>query len=31
MVTRHEPLDRVSNAFEAMTSGEVTRTVLMFD
>ncbi|MFT4584233.1 MAG: S-(hydroxymethyl)glutathione dehydrogenase/alcohol dehydrogenase [Gammaproteobacteria bacterium] len=31
MVTRHEPLERISNAFEAMESGEVTRTVLMFD
>jgi S-(hydroxymethyl)glutathione dehydrogenase/alcohol dehydrogenase len=31
MVTRHEPLDRINNAFEAMTSGEVTRTVIMFD
>jgi S-(hydroxymethyl)glutathione dehydrogenase/alcohol dehydrogenase len=31
MVTRHEPLDRISNAFEAMEAGEVTRTVLMFD
>jgi len=31
MVTRHEPLDRVSNAFDAMSAGEVTRTVLMFD
>jgi S-(hydroxymethyl)glutathione dehydrogenase/alcohol dehydrogenase len=31
MVTRHEPLERVTNAFEAMTAGEVTRTVLTFD
>ena len=31
MVTRHEPLDQIGNAFEAMESGEVTRTVLMFD
>jgi len=31
MVTRHEPLEKVSDAFDAITSGEVTRTVLMFD
>jgi len=31
MVTRHEPLERIGSAFEAMTAGEVTRTVLMFD
>ena len=31
MVTRHEPLDRVGEAFRAMEAGEVTRTVLMFD
>jgi S-(hydroxymethyl)glutathione dehydrogenase/alcohol dehydrogenase len=31
MVTRHEPLEGISKAFDAMTSGEVTRTVLMFD
>ena len=31
MVTRHEPLERVGEAFAAMEAGEVTRTVLMFD
>ncbi len=31
MVTRHEPLDRVGEAFRAMEAGEVTRTVLTFD
>ncbi len=31
MVTRHEPLERISEAFTAMEAGEVTRTVLMFD
>jgi S-(hydroxymethyl)glutathione dehydrogenase/alcohol dehydrogenase len=31
MVTRHEPLDRIGDAFTAMESGEVTRTVLTFD
>ena len=31
MVTRHEPLERVNDAFRAMAAGEVTRTVLMFD
>ncbi|MSR16014.1 MAG: Zn-dependent alcohol dehydrogenase [Gammaproteobacteria bacterium] len=31
MVTRHEPLERIDEAFRAMTAGEVTRTVLMFD
>ena len=31
MVTRHEPLDRIGDAFSAMESGEVTRTVLTFD
>ena len=31
MVTRHEPLERVGEAFRAMEAGEVTRTVLMFD
>lgn len=31
MVTRHEPLERVSEAFSAMESGAVTRTVLMFE
>jgi S-(hydroxymethyl)glutathione dehydrogenase / alcohol dehydrogenase len=31
MVTRHEPLERVNEAFRAMEAGEVTRTVLMFD
>ena len=31
MVTRHEPLDRVAEAFRAMEAGEVTRTVLMFN
>lgn len=31
MVTRHEPLDRVGEAFRAMEAGEVTRTMLMFD
>ena len=30
MVTQHEPLDRVTNAFEAMEAGKVTRTVLTF-
>jgi len=30
MVTQHEPLDRVTNAFEAMETGKVTRTVLTF-
>ncbi|MEX2481878.1 MAG: Zn-dependent alcohol dehydrogenase [Gammaproteobacteria bacterium] len=31
MVTRHEPLERVNEAFRAMAAGEVTRTVLTFD
>ncbi len=31
MVTRHEPLERVDAAFAAMSAGEVTRTVLMFE
>jgi len=31
MVTRHEPLERVGEAFRAMEAGEVTRTVLTFD
>ena len=31
MVTRHEKLDRIGEAFRAMTAGEVTRTVLTFD
>lgn len=31
MVSRHEPLDRVGEAFRAMEAGEVTRTVLTFD
>ena len=31
MVTAHEPLDRVGEAFRAMEAGEVTRTVLTFD
>lgn len=31
MVTRHEPLDRITDAFNAMEAGEVTRTVLAFD
>ncbi|MGH8595844.1 MAG: alcohol dehydrogenase, partial [Gammaproteobacteria bacterium] len=31
MVTRHEPLDRIDEAFRAMNAGEVTRTVLTFD
>lgn len=31
MVTRHEPLERITNAFNAMEAGEVTRTVLSFD
>lgn len=30
MVTRHEPLERVGEAFRAMEAGEVTRTVLTF-
>lgn len=30
MVTRHEPLDRVTEAFRAMEAGEVLRTVLTF-
>ena len=31
MITRHEPLDRVGDAFAAMEAGEVTRTVLTFE
>lgn len=31
MVSRHEPLERVGEAFRAMEAGEVTRTVLTFD
>lgn len=31
MVSRHEPLDRIGEAFRAMEAGEVTRTVLMFE
>ncbi len=31
MVSRHEPLDNVGEAFRAMEAGEVTRTVLTFD
>ena len=31
MITRHEPLENVGEAFRAMEAGEVTRTVLMFD
>ncbi len=31
MVTRHEPLERVGEAFRAMEAGEVTRTVLTFE
>jgi len=31
MVTAHEPLERVGEAFRAMEAGSVTRTVLMFD
>jgi S-(hydroxymethyl)glutathione dehydrogenase/alcohol dehydrogenase len=31
MVTRHEKLENISEAFRAMTAGEVTRTVLTFD
>lgn len=31
MVTRHQPLERIDEAFRAMTAGEVTRTVLTFD
>lgn len=30
MVTQHEPLDRITAAFEAMEAGRVTRTVLTF-
>lgn len=30
MVTRHEPLERIGEAFRAMEAGEVTRTVLTF-
>jgi len=30
-VTRHEKLENISEAFRAMTAGEVTRTVLTFD
>jgi S-(hydroxymethyl)glutathione dehydrogenase/alcohol dehydrogenase len=31
MITRHEPLERVGEAFRAMEAGEVTRTVLTFN
>lgn len=31
MVTRHEPLERIGEAFRAMEAGEVTRSVLTFD
>tara|TARA_Y100000590_G_scaffold388187_1_gene462377 strand:- start:2487 stop:3578 length:1092 start_codon:yes stop_codon:yes gene_type:complete len=31
MVSRHEPLEKIGEAFRAMEAGEVTRTVLTFD
>lgn len=31
MISRHEKLERVAEAFRAMNAGEVTRTVLMFE